>query len=191
MSTLSVHNEGSTAAPADVPEPRRLHHRTGGMSIEASALSDEVRAVLLGVCIVAAALAAVWASEWRRWSRLVRAAAAAAIAGASYGAFQGGYGSALFGALTLCLAGTLTMLQIGPGPPWFDRLRLTPVAHRVWLGIASLTSLWAFVTWAFEWGDPVVHIVLVLIAATAATVHTLLVLKARSRLNEREGRTDF
>jgi hypothetical protein len=54
-----------------------------------------------------------------------------------------------------------------------------------------LTSLCAFVTWAFDWGDPVVHIVLFLIAAIAATVHTLLVLKARSRLNEREGRTDF
>jgi hypothetical protein len=174
-----------------VLEPRRLHHRSGGMSIEASALSDEVRAVLLGVLLVAAALAAVWAREWRRWSRLVRAGAAAAIAGASSGALQGGYGSVLFGALTLCLAETLTMLQIGPGPPWYDRLRLTPVAHRVALGIASLTSLCAFVTWAFEWGDPVVHIVLVLIAAIAATVHTLLVLKAHSRLNEREGRTDF
>jgi hypothetical protein len=83
------------------------------------------------------------------------------------------------------------MLQIGPGPPWYDRLRLTPVAHRVALGIASFTSLCAFVSWAFDWGDPVVHIVLFLIAAIAATVHTLLVLKARFRLNEREGRTDF
>lgn len=111
----------------------------------------------------------------------MRAAAAAAIAGVSYGALQGGYGSVLFGALTLCLAGTLQMLQIGPGPPWYDRLRLTPVAHRVSLGIASFTSLCAFVTWAFDWGDPVVHIALFLIAAIAATVHTLLVLKASRR----------
>lgn len=159
------------------------------MNIAASAVSFE-RAVLLGVFVVAAALAAVWAREWRSWSRLARAGAAAAIAGASYGGLQGGPGAVLFGALTLCLAGTLTMLQIGPGPPWYDRLRLTPVAHRVSLGIASVTSLWAFVTCAFDWGDPAVPIVLVLVAATAAAMHLLLVLKARFRIGEPEGRTD-
>ena len=60
-----MHNEGSTAAPANVPEPRGLH-QSRGMSIAASAVSPEIRAVLLGVFLVAAALAAVWAREWRR-----------------------------------------------------------------------------------------------------------------------------
>jgi hypothetical protein len=151
--------------------------------LAANEVSTVIRAVLLGFFLVAVVLAAVWAREWRSWARLALLGALAAIAGASSGGLHGGLGSVLFGAVTACLAGTLTMLQIGPGPPWYEGLRRTAVAIRVSLGAASVASILAFATWAFAWGDPGVPIVLVLIAATAAAVHLLLVLKARFQID--------
>jgi len=153
------------------------------MSIAASPVAPEVRAVLLGVFLLAVALAVVWAREWRSWSRLARVGGVSAVAGASSGGLHGGLGAVLVGALIACLAGTLTMLQIGPGPPWYERLRRTAVAIRVSSGVGSVASILAFGTWALDWGDPGVPIVLVLIAATAAGVHLLLVLKARFQID--------